>query len=220
MPKQTSLHAKGIMFDLDGTILDVRSAYLEAASKAFSSLGARTVNIILVTEIPKRLEQDLPIDDLLEGINAKKFLNAYLKSYYQSTAEKAKPMPRISETLTKLRQKSRLALITRRKVTERDLRKELSTFGLNDFFQYVATASDTDKPKPSPEALIRCSREIHVSPSECIIVGDSVVDVRAGKNADIRTVAVLSGIFSREDLEKENPDLILESVNELPFFIE
>lgn len=220
MSKRMSLHAKGIMFDLDGTILDVRSAYLEAARTAFSFMGVKTVNIVLVTEIPKRLEQDLPIDDLLEGMNAKKFLNVYLKSYYQSTTEKAKPMPNISETLTKLRQKAKLALITRRKVTEKDLRKELSTFGLNDFFQHVATASDTEKPKPSPEALIRCSREIHVPPSDCIIVGDSVVDVRAGKNAHIRTVAVLSGIFSREDLEKENPDLILESVNELPVFIE
>ncbi len=215
-----NLHAKGIMFDLDGTILDVRNAYLEAARKAFSAIGARAVNIVLVTEIPKRLEQDLPIDDLLEGINVEEFLDVYLKSYYESTAEKAKPMPHILETLTKLHQKAKLALITRRNIAQEDLRKELSMFGLNDFFQYLATASDAEKPKPSPEALIRCSREIEVPPSDCIIVGDSVVDIRAGKNADIRTVAVLSGIFSREDLERENPDLILESVNELPVFIE
>jgi phosphoglycolate phosphatase-like HAD superfamily hydrolase len=53
-----------------------------------------------------------------------------------------------------------------------------------------------------------------------VVVGDSVVDIRAGKNAGAKTVAVLSGIFSREELEKEKPDLILESVKELPDFIE
>jgi phosphoglycolate phosphatase len=216
MLKPAKLDAKGIMFDLDGTILDVRSAYLEAAKKAFSSMGQRTVNIVLVTEIPKRLEQDQPIDNLLEGIDVREFLRIYLRSYYQSTTDKAKLIPRVSETLTLLCRKAKLALITRRGVSQEEVKKELEKFGLDNFFQYITTALDTEKPKPSPEALIRCSREMRVSPSDCIIVGDSVVDVRAGKNASIRTVAVLSGIFSREELEKENPDLILENVNQLP----
>jgi phosphoglycolate phosphatase len=55
---------------------------------------------------------------------------------------------------------------------------------------------------------------------ECVVVGDSVADIKAGKNAGAKTVAVLSGIFSREELEREKPDLILESVNKLPDFLE
>jgi phosphoglycolate phosphatase-like HAD superfamily hydrolase len=47
-----------------------------------------------------------------------------------------------------------------------------------------------------------------------------VVDIRAGKNAGIRTVAVLSGIFGRKELERENPDLILKNISELPRFLE
>jgi phosphoglycolate phosphatase-like HAD superfamily hydrolase len=46
------------------------------------------------------------------------------------------------------------------------------------------------------------------------------VDVRAGKNAGAQTVAVLSGIFSLKELERANPDLILESVKKLPDFLE
>jgi phosphoglycolate phosphatase-like HAD superfamily hydrolase len=55
---------------------------------------------------------------------------------------------------------------------------------------------------------------------ECVVVGDSVADIKAGKNAGIKTVAVLSGIFSREELESEKPDLIIENVNKLPDFLE
>ena len=55
---------------------------------------------------------------------------------------------------------------------------------------------------------------------ECVVVGDSVADIKAGKTAGIKTVAVLSGIFSREELESEKPDLILKSVNKLPDFLE
>jgi len=150
MLKQAKLKAKGIMLDLDGTILDVRSAYLEAARKAFSSIGEKTVNIVLVIEIPKRLEQDLAIDDLVRGIDVKKFLNVYLRSYYQSTIEKAKLIPRVTETLTELSRKTKLALITRRDISKEELGKELDKFGLSNYFRYVTTARDTEKPKPSP----------------------------------------------------------------------
>jgi phosphoglycolate phosphatase len=55
---------------------------------------------------------------------------------------------------------------------------------------------------------------------DCIIVGDSVNDVRAGKAAGARTVALLSGLFQREELTKECPDLILTDVSMLPDYIE
>jgi phosphoglycolate phosphatase-like HAD superfamily hydrolase len=55
---------------------------------------------------------------------------------------------------------------------------------------------------------------------ECIVVGDSIVDIKAGKNAGIRTIAVLSGIFQRKELEREKPDLIIENISELPLFLE
>ena len=220
MTERGKLKTRGIMFDLDGTILDVRSAYLEAAKTAFSTLGEKTVNIALVTEIPKRLEQDQSVGDLLAGIDVRQFLTIYLRTYYRSTIEKARLMPNVSDTLRQLSRKAKLALITRRSISKKEVRKELERFGLDGFFQYVATALDPERPKPSPEALIRCCEELHIQPSDCIVVGDSVVDVRAGKNACIRSVAVLSGIFSREELEKENPDLILENVNQLPDYLE
>ena len=56
--------------------------------------------------------------------------------------------------------------------------------------------------------------------ADCIIAGDSVNDVRAGKAAGARTVAVLSGLFQCEELVKECPDLILTDVTSLPEFIE
>jgi phosphoglycolate phosphatase-like HAD superfamily hydrolase len=76
------------------------------------------------------------------------------------------------------------------------------------------------KPKPSPEALIKCAEHLDVKIRDCAVVGDSVIDIRAGKNAGARTVAVLSGIFSREELAREKPDLILQNVNELTIYVE
>jgi len=214
------LKARGILFDLDGTIVDSKEAYLEAARTAFAAMGQETVNIKVMTEIPKRLEQNMSINDLISRIDVDRFLQIYLKAYYDATASRTKPFPNVADTLKKLSEKAKLALTTRRHVPTKEVIRQLEEFGLAKYFQKVVTAFDTMNPKPSPEALLECSKQLKVEACECVVVGDSVVDVRAGKNAGANTVAVLSGIFSREELEKEKPDLILKSVKELPDFIE
>ena len=200
--------------------MDSKEAYFEAARTAFAAMGQETVNIKVMTEIPKRLEQNMPINDLISRIDVDRFLQIYLKAYYDATASRTKPFPNVADTLKKLSEKAKLALTTRRHVPAKEVIRQLEEFGLAKYFQKVVTAFDTMNPKPSPEALLECSKQLKVEACECVVVGDSVVDVRAGKNAGANTVAVLSGIFSREELEKEKPDLILKSVKELPDFIE
>jgi len=214
------LKVKGIILDLDGTIVDSREAYLEAAKTAFAAMGQKTVNTKLVMEIPKRLEQNLPINDIVKGIDAQKFLETYLKAYYQLTAAKTKLIPNVSNTVRKLSERAKLALITMRYVPKKEIIEELEKFGLAKYFRYVITALDTHNPKPSPEAITKCAKQLSIQKCECVVVGDSVADIKAGKTAGAKTVAVLSGIFSRKELEREKPDLILENVNELLDFLE
>jgi len=214
------LKVKGILLDLDGTLVDSKEAYLEAVKMAFAAMGQKTFNAKTATEIPRRLEQNLPINDIMKGIDAQKFLETYLKAYYQATATKTKPIPNILDTVKKLSKKAKLALITMRYVPKNEIMKELNKFGLAEYFTYIITALDTRNPKPSPEALIKCARQLGVQTCECVVVGDSVADIKAGKNAGVKTVAVLSGIFSHEELAREKPDLILKNVNQLPDFIE
>jgi HAD superfamily hydrolase (TIGR01509 family) len=214
------LKVKCIFLDLDGTIVDSREAYVEAMRTAMIKTGQKTIDIEAVTEIPKRLEQNLPINDLIKGIDVQKFLKAYLDAYYQATITKVKPVQSIAETLRRLTEKAKLAVITMRHVKREKVMEELRRFDLAKYIQDVTTGLDTQKPKPSPEALIKCAKKLSVEMSECAVVGDSVSDVKAGKAAGAKTIAVLTGIFSREELEKENPDLILENVKELPDFLE
>ena len=214
------LKVKGILLDLDGTLVDSKEAYRDAMAIAFKKMGRKIVDDELVTEIPKRLEQNISIKELLKEMNVSEFLNIYLNAYYQATISKAKLMPKISETLKKLSEKAKLALITMRYVPKETVASELKKLGIAEYFQTVVTALDTNEPKPSPEALTKCALQLGVEMCDCVVVGDSVADIKAGKNAGIRTVAVLSGIFSREELERENPDLILDSVKQLPGFLE
>jgi phosphoglycolate phosphatase len=213
------LKAKGIFLDLDGTIVDSTEAYVEAARIAFQAAGQKPPQKMIALEIPRRLEQGVLLKDITET-NLKGLLRLYFDAYYSVTEAKTKLLPNVSETLEVLSQHAKLALITMRHVPSQVIQKELDYFGISKFFTHIITALDTSKPKPSPEALIQGVRSLKVEIRDCIIAGDSVSDIRAGKAGGAQTVGVLSGLFGREELEREHPDLILSDIAALPAFVE
>jgi HAD superfamily hydrolase (TIGR01509 family) len=216
---KNKLKAKGIFLDLDGTIVDSTQAYIEAARIAFQAVGQKPPPTQVALEIPRRLELGIQLNDLVEG-NTKNLLHRYFEAYYSITEAKTRLLPNIFSALETLSERFKLALITMRYVPNQVIQKELDYFGISQYFTHIVTALDTSKPKPSPEALVRCVKALDVNMCDCIIAGDSVSDVRAGKAAGARTVGVLSGLFGREELAKENPDLILPDVTVLPEFVE
>jgi HAD superfamily hydrolase (TIGR01509 family) len=216
---KVKLKAKGIFFDLDGTIVDSRDAYMEAARTAFQAMGLEPPEAKTALEIPRRLEQNQPINDIVKA-DTHKFLAIYLRTYYAISAEKTKPISGIATALETLSKKAKLALITMRSVPKDAIKAELEHFGIAKHFTHIVTALDTRKPKPSPEALIKTVKALDVQMCDCIIVGDSINDIRAGKTAGAKTIAVLTGLFTRQELANEHPDLILENATKLPQFIE
>ncbi|MCW4009433.1 MAG: HAD family hydrolase [Candidatus Bathyarchaeota archaeon] len=210
-----SLNVKGIMLDLDGTILDTKSAYVETAKIAFHETGQGPPDVEAALEIPKRIEQRQPISDII-AVETSAFMRVYMKTFYKISALNTRPFPNVEATLAALSQKAQLAVITMRFVPGASVVNELRQFQLSQYFAHVVTALDTPKPKPSPEALMKAVAAMGVQMCECIIVGDSVVDVAAGKAAGATTVAVLTGLYSRAELEKAKPNFILNAVSELP----
>jgi HAD superfamily hydrolase (TIGR01509 family) len=214
------LNVKAVIFDLDGTLVDSRPAYRKAAEVAFAFAHLGKPDAKVFTELPRRMEQDLPIDDLIDGAQVETFKSVYLHAYYQATMEKSVPLSHVADALEKLSCKAALAVTTRRNVPESEVRKELAKLGLDRYFKRIVTSQCVSNPKPSPEAIVTCAEPLGVKLKDCAVVGDSIIDIRAGKNAGAHTIAVLTGIFSREELEKEKPDLVLRSVSELPSFLE
>ncbi len=215
----TKLKVKGILFDMDGTIMDTRKAYLEAAKTAFTAFGQKMPNDRTALEIPKRIEQKQPIRDIV-GVETRKFLEIYLKTFYAVAPLKDKAVPNAARTLETVSRKAKLALITMRRVPKQAILEELKQFNLESYFEHIVTALDTQMPKPSPEALIQAVRAMDVQMCDCVIVGDSVVDVQAGKAAGAKTVAVLSGLYSRAELEKAEPNFIMKNIEKLPELLE
>ena len=215
----TILNARAFFFDLDGTIVDSRNAYLQAAKTAFQAMGQDPPEKEIALAIPRRLEMKQSISSIVK-CDSSKFLEYYLSTYYAITREKTELIPNIRITLENLSKKAKLALITMRSTPRHDMISELEYLGIVQYFVHVTTAADTQESKPSPQALTLTSQAIGVPVSDCVMVGDSVSDIRAGKAAGSQTVAVLSGLFSYEELSNEHPNLILKDATFLQKYVE
>ncbi len=217
-----TVRIKALLIDLDGTIVDSREALTVAGRAGFAALGMPDFHDDKIAlEVARRLEQDLPIDDLFFKFHVgmeveERFFAAYLDAYYSAVMFKSKPFPKAKKTLQALSRRFPLALVTLRYVVREQIIDELEHLSLRKFFRVVVTALDVEKPKPSPDALLFAAQKLRVPISECAIVGDSIVDIQAGKAAGAKTVAVLSGLFNMKELRAQKPDLILENFTILP----
>jgi len=226
MVKRKRLRVKALLIDLDGTLVDSTQAYKEAGKAGFAAIGLPNFNDDKIAfEVARRLERNLPIDDLftkfhVEGEVEEHFLPAYLKAYYSVVLIKSKPLPNAKETLKRLSQHFPLALITLRYVTREQVIAELKHLSLKKYFRAVVTALEVKQPKPSPDAFLTAAKRLGVPINQCAIVGDSIVDIQAGKSAGAKTIAVLSGLFTREELSKQKPDFIIKDINSLPNFLQ
>lgn len=216
------LNAKALLIDLDGTIVDPAQAFREATAAARSTVKITPRNPNnLGWEIARSLQRNLPLHELFDApepteFRKEAFLNAFLQSFYAIAPHTTQLFPGADATLNELAGRFALALITRRRVPEQLIRQELTRLGIGKLFRTVVTALDVERPTPAPDALVKAADELHVPIRSCVVVSDSGVDIQAGKRAGATTIAVLSGLFEKEELREEKPDLIVANLNYLP----
>jgi N-acetyl-D-muramate 6-phosphate phosphatase len=91
----------------------------------------------------------------------------------------------------------------------------LKQFDLLDLFPVVATAMTCRHTKPFPDPVLWAADQMGVHPENCLMVGDTTVDIRAGRAAGAQTVGVLCGFGREKELQKVGADLILPSTGAL-----
>ncbi len=119
----------------------------------------------------------------------------------------------VREMLAGLAGRYPLAVVSAR--DERTTRLFLEQFDLLPFFRCVATAVTCQHTKPYPDPILWAAAQMGVSPTACLMIGDTTVDIRAGKAAGAQTVGVLCGFGERAELERCGADLILETTPQL-----
>ncbi len=212
---------RAICFDVDGTLSDTDDRWVYRLTRLLAPLRPfwPEENI---QQLARRLIMELEspgnyIYHLLDraGLDdeAGRLLNILSRLRGNRAEKKFWLVPGVDRSLAELKDIYPLAVVSAR--GDKSTLAFLQQFDLLRYFSVVVTAQTCPYTKPYPDPVLHAANRMGVNPQECLMVGDTTVDIRAGKKAGAQTVGVLCGFGTEHELLGAGANLILPSPNEL-----
>jgi len=204
---------KGILFDLDGVLVDSMPFHLKAWQWVFVEKGIDVdIRTLALNEGRRSAEMAQTISENagitfneieIQDIVAKK------RAYYRQIAD-IKFSPNALETIQQIRQRNKICAI----VTSCN-RKSLQTAipkHKMDFFDYIITGEDIARGKPEPDPFLAARDKLGLSSQECVVVENAPLGIQAAKAAGMRCIAITSTL-NKEDLI--GADFIVDDISNI-----
>lgn len=212
-------YIKALIFDLDGTLADTIPAIAEAVNMTMEHLGFPTLTTdevrvrigkgprhLIAESLPKEVSATEPhtVDKALEIYNrmyAKTYLNT--NSLYEG----------LEDAIITLSKYYKIAVLSNK---QDEYVEKLVNQLLPEGICTIARGTVGSKPaKPSPEVLLQVIEELGCSSYECVLIGDSDIDILTGKNADVDVISVSWGYVLKAKLILKGAEEIVDSPAEL-----
>ncbi len=213
-----------LLFDLDGTLVDSRADLANSVNLMLAELGheplssCRVLNFVgegarllverSLTASGQCQPQPPEIDRALE---------IYQRHYREHLLDQTRAYPEVEETLACFRHLPK-AVVTN-KPFEFTVAL-LKGIGLLGHFNAVLGGDSLPERKPSPMMLLEAANQCGVSPSACLMVGDTKFDVAAGRAAKMKTCGYIPGFRGRTELAEAGADYLIERFGELQILVE
>jgi HAD superfamily hydrolase (TIGR01549 family) len=204
---------KAIIFDYNGVLVDDlkvhEEAYLYAAKEFALPLSVETVSQHISYSIERKRKfyfgdiSDRQWEDLFR---------TKTRRYFEIAAKKNLVFPDVETVLTSLAKRYLLALLSN---TTRENFNGVFPANLSGYFRETLFADEVEKPKPSPEPLLKIMRQLEVSKEECCYVGDSLLDIQMSKSAGISVYSVATGHDTMDELREAGADDVFSNLTEL-----
>lgn len=206
---------KGVLLDLDGTVIDSAPAILRCFDETFDKIfpGVHVTEEEKSEFLGPTLVHTFSQYTSNQGL-VDRAVSAYVEcSIKEHDEERIEAFPHAYQVLEELRKRGiKVGIVTSK-------RSKMAKYGLeiNNLFQFVDIIVGSDhveNHKPNPEPLIKALEMLDLKPNEVIYVGDHENDILAAKAANITSVGV-SYSYRLEQIKKTNPDHIITDLIEI-----
>lgn len=207
---------KGVLFDLDGTLLDTLEDLYQSVNAALTACGFPERTRMEVRSFVGNGVRNLMVRSVPDGEENPKFEECFQKfreHYAAHLNDHTAPYAGIMELLAELKEKGIPTAVVSNKsdAAVKELCRE--TFG--DLVPLAIGESERVKKKPAPDTVIEAAAGISVPLKDCVYVGDSEVDLATAENAGIPCISVSWGFRDKELLESLGAKTLLDTVPEL-----
>jgi pyrophosphatase PpaX len=202
-----------VLFDLDGTVIDSGAIILASMRHAAKEvLGSEPPDEELMAAVGgPGLEAQM---HALAPDRVDELVSVY-RAHNEPLHEGLMCCAGIDDLLVRLKDEGRrLGIVTAKR--RKTVALAFDQIPLEHLFETVVGGDETARHKPDPEPLLLALERLGADPADTAYVGDAPFDIKAAKAAGVFSVAVTwGGIHSRERLEAESPDAIVDSAEEL-----
>lgn len=203
---------EAIIFDFDGVFVNSLSCIHQAYNHFFEQTGRPRIELLkdfknFITIDFAETYRKLCIITEEEKEEAKNFVQEYLNANYLE----APVFNNMISFVKTLPHKMGIASSG----TEELIEKKLQKMGLLSKMESVVGRTRVKNLKPDPEPVIMCAEELQVPLDKALFIGDTYVDMRAGKTAGVKTIGVDWGFDTIQELLAEKPDGIISKPIEL-----
>ncbi|MFX1504982.1 MAG: HAD family hydrolase [Promethearchaeota archaeon] len=203
-----------LVFDVDGTLVDNANLIIQLFQEIVLKYLGRKISkqeVISLWGPPgdEIFKSVFPVDILTPAWT--EFLSRYNSIHPTEgffTTDQLNDMKKFVQYLAIFTGKSR-----------KTMEMTLNKLGLIDVFDIILTGNDVERSKPYPDALFRIINVLSLNKTETLFIGDSPLDVIAGKAAGIKTAAALWGTIEESKLIESRPDYVFKTPEELLKFI-
>jgi phosphoglycolate phosphatase len=207
---------KGIIFDMDGTILNTIDDIQASVNYAMRSFNLPEKTLQEVKDGVGRGAINLIEDVVPKGTSKADILKIYetYQSYYDKhTNDLTGPYPGILDLLKSLKEQGyKLAVVSNK---YRYLVETLNHDIFKDYFDISMGEMDGIPIKPAPDMIHIALKEMNLSQNEVIFIGDSDVDMMTATNANINSIGVTWGYRSKEILIKHKANYIIDEPKDI-----
>lgn len=205
---------KLICFDMDNTLVYSDKAHVEAFNRALNDLGFNKLAFMAVAKHFGKPKEE--VIKAISGTNDEYVINKINERHdyylYNETKRYSKKIPGAERILRKLRDKYYIAVLSN--CSHENIKIILDSAGYDmELFDLLIGNDDVNKPKPWPDEIVKAENLMKVNTE--YMVGDSIYDVMAAHKAKVKAISVLSGHYTKEELEKEKPFKIIKNLKGL-----
>jgi HAD superfamily hydrolase (TIGR01509 family) len=191
------MNLRGLIFDIDGTLVDTNAAHVEAWYRAFRRFGYDVPLQRIIPEIGKGGDKLVPsvLGQQAEERDGEALRKAQKEEFLAiAKREHFRVFPGVPELFRALRERQiRTALATSSDDKHLDATLASAGIDLRKLVDVVVTKSDAPSSKPAPDLIVAALEELDLPPSQCAMVGDTIYDGQACQAAGIVFLGVLSG---------------------------
>ena len=193
---------QGVVFDIDGTLVDSNDAHAESWVDTFAEAGYNVPFDVVRPLIGMGADKLLPktvgvAHDSEEGKKLTKRRSEIFREKYLPTL---RALPGSRDLVLRVRRDG-LKTVVATSAKDEELKGLLKAAEVADLMEEKATASDAKRSKPDPDIVHAAIEESGISAANLVMIGDTPYDVEAGKKAGLRVIAFRSGGWDDGDLK-------------------